>query len=870
MAARTNANRIKLVKIGEVGMPTVSMDLKEDVDVEALEFLRTCPVKFIFGDENLPEDKLDNFHKSLRCLRNYNGSVRYYLGRQVEPFGRMNSSGLQATPRMARALLCGGAYVELDFVNCQPTIALHLAESKGWKCDALRQYVANRDEVLQQLTTASGMTRDDAKDAVNAAMFGAAEETLRKKGVPEGSFILAQLVPELAAMRTAIVEDEEYAKLHSKMHSYLAAKGKPEWKLRSSMAAFVLQTYERFALEALVKELKNHGREAMTYIHDGVLVRGADAPLPEDILHACEARVLADTGIPLKLASKRVEATAALVEAFEASRGPARKKARAMSDSESSSDSGSSSDHDSDRSSSSGSSSSSSVASAVGVLRKLARRKRGIAPSGKDVVIRSDSDAAEVFVACLGDGIVLDGGVVYVYDSNNGLWTDNRGVLDRLVYAHKDELNGGPKANYGSMRGKRENMVQMLPAVMTPSDGYMRGRFGSDAFKLLFTDGVYNFASGRVDSFSPSIVFTCRVPRAVPKSEASVDAGYAYVRDNLFVAPFRDGDVNSGELPPMGRRLLHRLMRAVVGDVHEKALAILVGPTNCGKGSLMDLCGALLGKEAVVQFSGNNLLLKRTDGEDAYALKWTAPFLGARMAVSSKINVSSATGSSKIDGALLCRLSSGGSDEIVYRPPYGQEVKAVNKAALFIMCNAVPTIEPFESQQRERLRNGVIIYDYSFVASVKNAAVEKLAIPDFKMVLVQELQVAGFWRLIKEEYTRWQSGDEPPQDDAYELARDEALGVPDVRGWLEERYIITGDAKDYVATRELQSYLRSMEELKEETDNSLGRKLTAAGVLAPMTAPNKVAGQKVRRGICPKAAASAVAAGMVVLDEEQF
>lgn len=63
--------------------------------------------------------------------------------------------------------------------------------------------------------------------------------------------------------------------------------------------------------------------------------------------------------------------------------------------------------------------------------------------------------------------------------------------------------------------------------------------------------------------------------------------------------------------------------------------------------------------------------------------------------------------------------------------------------------------------------------------------------------------------------------------------RDEALGLPDVRGWLEERFVIMGDAKDYVATRELLDYLLTMAELAKETDNSLGRKLTGAGVHRP-------------------------------------
>ena len=322
---------IKLVKIGEITPPTVPLRLREDFDEDALKFLRTCSIAHIYGDSPSPKKQKD-FSLFKSCMRKYNGSALYELKPNVAPYGRLYSKGLQIAPRIGRALLCGGAYAELDFEACQAVIGFRLAEEKGWKCDALRHYVENRKAVLQQLMAASGETRDEMKEAVNAAMFGAEVATLLAKGVPRDSFIITQLVPELAALRAAIVKDTEYATLHAKMPAYLASKGKPMSDLPKSMAAFVLQSYERLALEAVVKELQVHGHEAMTYIHDGVLVRGADAPLPDDILRACEARVLADTGIPLKLASKRVEAPAALVAAFEASRGPARKKPRIFVD----------------------------------------------------------------------------------------------------------------------------------------------------------------------------------------------------------------------------------------------------------------------------------------------------------------------------------------------------------------------------------------------------------------------------------------------------------------------------------------------------------------------------------------------------------
>ena len=48
-------------------------------------------------------------------------------------------------------------------VNCHPVISLYLCEKYGLKCDILKDYVANRDEILLKF----GDNREQVRDVFN-------------------------------------------------------------------------------------------------------------------------------------------------------------------------------------------------------------------------------------------------------------------------------------------------------------------------------------------------------------------------------------------------------------------------------------------------------------------------------------------------------------------------------------------------------------------------------------------------------------------------------------------------------------------------------------------------------------------------------
>ena len=387
-------HRIQLVKIGEVAPPAVPLELEEDWDADALAFVQKSGMEVFWPERAGDKEKEREFGAFKKACKAFDGSVTYALIPDVAPCGRLYASysrGLQAAPKFARALLCGGRYIETDISNCQPAILHQLARAKGWACQAMGQYVAQRDALLTDMAAAASKTVADMKAAVIALYFGAGKRKLIAMGLPEGGFAIQRLLPEVAAAREAMMKDSEFAALKAKLS---ARKGMGDGKLPRSLAAHVLQTQERLAMEALVHELTDRGYDVMTYIHDGLLVKGLSEPLPEEVLEACSARIAADTGLELRCGSKVVEPPAAILEAFaafKASRSPARKKKRA------------------------------GTAAGAGAAA---------ADSDSEAEFINDIYAARTFAELLGDGIVNDRNNVWVFDSNTGLWSSSEATIN--------------------------------------------------------------------------------------------------------------------------------------------------------------------------------------------------------------------------------------------------------------------------------------------------------------------------------------------------------------------------------------------------------------------------------------------------------
>lgn len=238
---------------------------------------------------------------------------RFSSAQATQACGRLIASGgYQNFPRRIRAALAKDLYYDVDFVNAQPVILHHIAQTKGWPSEQLERYVKDRDAVLYQLQASHphpSFTRDDAKELVLAVLCGCA----KARAEEACSAWLVALWEEARVLQDAAWEDAEYVAWKEGVKTSQEARRKalgPRARginnEKGALLALVMQDTERRCLETLASFLASKDMHMDTYIHDGGLVRktaATDQGL-EDALSDARAVIQDKTGIQLDIVIK--------------------------------------------------------------------------------------------------------------------------------------------------------------------------------------------------------------------------------------------------------------------------------------------------------------------------------------------------------------------------------------------------------------------------------------------------------------------------------------------------------------------------------------------------------------------------------------
>ncbi len=440
---------------------------------------------------------------------------------------------------------------------------------------------------------------------------------------------------------------------------------------------------------------------------------------------------------------------------------------------------------------------------------------------GPDVVVDAVYAARE-FARLMGDFIVYDSGVVWVFDETTGIWGFDQQLLARVVTNMDRRLHfkqmgamGVVTYNYSGNVKTTADLITKLPHVLPRRDGFFQTRLSSDVGKLLFTDGIYDFKS-RVftKGFDPEIVFRYACPRAYPavRDEAKV----SYIRTKSFVDAFSN--------PEFAGVLLHNLMRATLGDYKRKKLTMGIGFTNSGKGMTTQLVQTAFGS-LVGTFNGNSLLTRSMGGEAERELAWIQDLAYTRFSFSSEIRMDlDEKKSPSIDGNLLKSIVSGG-DVISTRKPHGQIVKVVNKSTPFIFANDMPLIAP-PSEIMDRIQ--VTHWGYSYV-NEPTLPYERKWDTELGLLYGQESYGDAFIHLMMDEYEVWRATGfvEPVLPECSKAGRSEIVNSVKVTD-LMEHYELTGNVFHSIPFDEIYQYCKDAG--VSETRNKVGRILTELGV----------------------------------------
>eukprot|EP00960_Hanusia_phi_P063757 765562-Hanusia_phi.AAC.1 len=83
-----------------------------------------------------------------------------------------NGVGVQFVSRKVRHMICQDLYLDIDIVNCHPTIFAMMCSLYGLEHSYLNEYITNRDGILDEIVSVGNCNRDEAKVRILTVMFG--------------------------------------------------------------------------------------------------------------------------------------------------------------------------------------------------------------------------------------------------------------------------------------------------------------------------------------------------------------------------------------------------------------------------------------------------------------------------------------------------------------------------------------------------------------------------------------------------------------------------------------------------------------------------------------------------------------------------
>lgn len=272
------------------GSPDKCVSKMEFIDVEFAKQLSVNP--------DVDKDERAKLKRMLKNLKKgTHVDVLYKLGKHCKhgDLGRWIATqgiGLQSLSREIRNAISVGNYIDIDMVNAQPSLLRDYCVKRGWACESLKKYIAERDEMIQNVMDFCGIDKREAKDKIVAVIFGQNPASLP-------TWFKTDFYNEIRKISELVwKENEKELKWLAKQPNHFG-KG----------LAYVLQTEERRCLEAMDVALTKRGRSMDTYIHDGGLVRktGPDDTLPRPFLDDIEEEVRVSTGYKIRLLAKPME-----------------------------------------------------------------------------------------------------------------------------------------------------------------------------------------------------------------------------------------------------------------------------------------------------------------------------------------------------------------------------------------------------------------------------------------------------------------------------------------------------------------------------------------------------------------------------------
>lgn len=555
--------------------------------------------------------------------------------------------------REIRGLLFDDVGLDIDMVNCHPTLLLYLCNKYNIETQELDMYIKKRDKCLNQIMELADCNRVDAKNLILKSINYEKKISVKSRKKKD-NFVLNI--------------DNEIKKIQNKLKDILPEKYNEVYKINSKkgrrdnfLGAFVSHLLTELESEILKKVLiailEKYPHTWFALFYDGFII---DKEIDlEDILKICNDITKNEYGI--KWANKPFDLS--LHEEIE---NIDRKK-----------------DYH---------------AVEFDDYRDLSKYFVENIMT-KDILFKSfQTDSLEIIP-------YVRMGYQYVTNKDTINSQIERRIIDNDLSIVRVNEKGKPSiVNVSSSKASvvdeaRRTITKCIPQV----NNFNVKLFDKSVGKILYQNGEYNFITGHFET-DPKKIYSKNIaniefnPKSNPEIRELLMKNVFYKMFGVYKYNDLDKQINKDKKRARVMRVfLHKLAKSIAGMYLDKKAYAVEGEPNSSKGTIIDLLINTFGQGYVKICDSNNFTKKNSDGAKSFS--WYQDFEFARIAYTNETQEVDGK-IPKMDGNILKNTFASGGDYKETRKNFKDEVNVRSQATHWHFYNQQPDWSPSDVWNR--------------------------------------------------------------------------------------------------------------------------------------------------------------------------
>lgn len=740
-----------------------NLELKEPIDVNLLDKLLSSSLLKQSFNNPMSGIYFDNEKEQLIRYKNLikDGSA-YVKYNQVKGmnFGRVNPKyalGLFSIRREIRHTLGRDIYCDIDIENCHPVLLYQICKNK-MECKKLKKYVKHRDTILKQVMDYYEVTRDDAKKLFIALMyvggFNNWIKKIEKEKVQKGQIqtnteplsFIKEFKKEIQTIGNTIMTNNPELKKRIEKSKELKKIYKDDYNIVASTLSYFLQEYECQILELIFNYCVENDlieNNIAVLCADGLMIKKEN--YNHDLLETFSKLVETNLGFKLRFTQKQLDQGYSIEEI-----------------------------------------------------------EKSQVPQTLSINIFNDKDAANQIYGLYPHWVCCNE-ELYVYDSDNGLWSNSETIHYKILGKFSNELKicrrdmDGKIIKTDKGYGDTTNLKrQLLPEIKTIciNNDWLLQTEKTSLKKLLFNNGYLDLLTGIFHKeFDPKIVFIYKINQNYDP-ETIDDVYLSDIKTRLFENPLGKDVADF---------FLLSLSRGIAGDIMKRILFGL-GSSNGGKSTITKALRLSFG-DYVGSFNAGNLSVNtKSSGDEAQKLRWAMLLRFKRLILSNEIKMEN-----ELNGNEIKKISSGG-DAITGRCHNGNETEFIPHFLSIVLANDLPKISPYDDAVDNRIK--VVGFNKIFVDKPKENCNE-YELPmdkDIENEISTDKFKQHFVHLITQRYITYITKDNKIEKIPEEVLNSKKMWIGDldensIIAQFQQNYKITNNKEDFIESKTIQNWI---------------------------------------------------------------